>query len=64
MQTIAATNDVPVIPMHEYLGRNYTRGFLWWDHVHLTSYGHQLFAERLYQGLHEFELVPKPTNGN
>jgi lysophospholipase L1-like esterase len=37
---------VPVLPLHDFLGES-TRlgnGPLWWDQVHLTSYGHEVTA--------------------
>jgi lysophospholipase L1-like esterase len=48
MRHVAAANDVPLIEMHDYLKELYDSGFLWWDHVHPTPFGHRLIAERLY----------------
>lgn len=41
--------DVPVLPMHDFFGRTdiSSSGAIWWDTVHLTSYGQELAAEML-----------------
>ena len=41
--------DVEVLPLHHYLSGDEVKksGLLWWDHVHLTSYGQRLVAEWL-----------------
>jgi lysophospholipase L1-like esterase len=51
MRRVAASYGVPTIDMHAYLRRKYDEGFLWWDFVHLTDFGQQLFAERVYEEL-------------
>ena len=47
MRRVAEAEKVSVVDMHEHLARNEDRGFLWWDSVHLTTFGQSLFAERL-----------------
>ncbi|MCA8941512.1 MAG: SGNH/GDSL hydrolase family protein [Planctomycetes bacterium] len=47
---------VPVIDMQAKMDADRNRGFLWWDFVHLTSGGQQVFAENLAE-----ELVPLLT---
>jgi lysophospholipase L1-like esterase len=44
---VGKTYGVPVIDMQTYLAEKNGTGFLWWDFVHLTSYGQRLFAEKL-----------------
>ena len=44
---LAAELDVPVVDMQAELDAHRERGFLFWDAVHLTSFGHRLFAEAL-----------------
>lgn len=44
---IAGREDIPVIDLHNYLLERYDDGFLWWDYVHLTSYGHKIAGEYL-----------------
>jgi len=46
---VAKEFDVPVWDLHAYLNRDdvFDSGFVWWDHVHLTSYGHRLVAQWL-----------------
>jgi lysophospholipase L1-like esterase len=40
--------NIPVIDTHGYLLEQDRSGFLWWDQVHPTSYGHFLIAEKMY----------------
>ena len=47
MRRVAEELDVPLIDLHAYLGERSDTGFLWWDLVHPTSYGHHLIAARL-----------------
>jgi len=47
MRDVAKRIGIPVVEMHEYLKSRYDDGFLWWDYVHPTSYGHSLIAEYL-----------------
>jgi lysophospholipase L1-like esterase len=47
MRGVAEAGGVPVVDMHAHLAGQEDRGFLWWDSVHLTSFGQRLFAERL-----------------
>jgi len=57
MRDVAQRNDVPLVEMHRYLLTKSDVGFLWWDHVHLTSLGQRLFAEHLVEKLYEHHLV-------
>ena len=54
MDGVAAELDVPVVDMHAYLEAQEGTGFLWWDFVHLTSYGQRLMAERLLESVADF----------
>lgn len=47
MKAVGENKNVPVIDMHAYLKNNTNVGFLWWDSVHLTSFGHNFFAKQL-----------------
>jgi lysophospholipase L1-like esterase len=47
MRAAAAAEGVPVLDMHGHLLENQDRGFLFWDVVHMTSFGQRLAAERL-----------------
>jgi lysophospholipase L1-like esterase len=49
MMDVAAENNVPVLDLNDYLRQRYDSGFIWWDSVHMTSYGHKLAAEFLYE---------------
>ncbi len=50
---LAAELGLPVIDLHGYLVPLEDTGFLWWDKVHLTSYGQRLAADELYR-----EILP------
>ena len=47
MAAAAARHGVPLLDMHEALAQRRDEGLLWWDFVHLSSYGQSLFAEAL-----------------
>lgn len=57
MAEVGARLGVPVIDMHDYLARHWDDGFLWWDWVHLTSFGQRLFAEHLVDELERLGIV-------
>ena len=46
MRKISETHEVPCIDLDDYLARKeiYDSGFLWWDYIHFTSYGHKTAA--------------------
>ena len=47
MRLVAEQTDTPVCDMHSYFGEmaRADGGILWWDQVHMTSYGQKLAAE-------------------
>lgn len=47
VRTIAARYQRPVIDLHAYLAERRDAGFVWWDFVHLTSFGQRLVARKL-----------------
>jgi len=49
MQIVAKKYDIPVLDMQQYLGDRYDEGLIWWDKVHLTSFGHRLAADYLIE---------------
>jgi len=51
LRRLARQRGVQLVDMHAYLSDRYRRGFLWWDTVHLSSFGQRLFAERLVDAL-------------
>ena len=53
LETIAGDYGIPVIGLQEFLRKANREGFLWWDKVHLTSFGQSLVARRLHD-----ELLP------
>jgi lysophospholipase L1-like esterase len=59
MRRVAAANDLLLIDMPARLNDHYDDGFLWWDKVHLSSFGQSLFADVLMD-----ELAPVLTEGD
>jgi lysophospholipase L1-like esterase len=53
IREVARALDVPVIDAHAWLRQRRDSGFLWWDGIHLTSYGQRLLGEHVAS-----ELVP------
>lgn len=51
MRTVAEENQIQFIDMNHYLSLQNQRGILWWDHVHMTSFGYHLMAEKLLADL-------------
>ncbi len=47
MRQVGQETGVTVLDLHGYLVQNYDKGFLWWDSVHLTSFGQKLAADFL-----------------
>ena len=59
MKKVASQYHIPVIDLHEYLKSQADTGFIWWDHVHLTSYGQMLAASYIVAQLQTFAILPK-----
>lgn len=53
----AEKQGVPYVDLHAYLMAHIDKGFLWWDFVHPTSFGHKLIAQRLFQAIHTRNLL-------
>ncbi len=49
MRALGEELAVPVIDLQAWLSARHDQGFLWWDRVHLTSFGQELFAEGVLQ---------------
>jgi len=47
MKKVAKEFDIDVIDMHAWMKEHSRHGFLWWDTIHPTSFGHRLIAQRL-----------------
>lgn len=58
-----ARAGLPVIEMQSHLRQRADDGFLWWDWVHLTSFGQRVFAERLVDELVRLGLVQPDVAG-
>lgn len=62
MSTLAKEKNIPWIDLHGYLANTdvYDSGILWWDIVHLTSYGQKSAAEFITQGIIDnFKFIVK-----
>ena len=57
VRSLATRYGVAQVDMHDYLNNRYDDGFLWWDSVHLTSFGQRLFAKELERAV-EWILEP------
>jgi lysophospholipase L1-like esterase len=53
MRQVAEKFSIPVVDLHACLAKETDTGFLWWDFVHLTSYGQELAAQCLEKPLEE-----------
>jgi hypothetical protein len=51
MQEMGDRLAVPVVDLHGRLRALEGTGFVWWDKVHLTSYGQELAAGLLFDAL-------------
>jgi lysophospholipase L1-like esterase len=51
VRKVADRHGLPVIDLHAYLSDHKDDGFIWWDFVHLTSYGQLLVARKLANDL-------------
>lgn len=60
---LGAELGVQVLDMQGFLEQREDDGFLWWDKVHLTSYGQELVAEWLAGELEELVRASPPNPG-
>ena len=51
MSEVAKVNNKLSIDMNSYLRSQVESGFIWWDNVHMTSFGQELFAEEVVREL-------------
>jgi len=49
MREVAARLGIPLVEVHDALVAERDSGFLWWDRVHLTSYGQERLARLLVE---------------
>lgn len=57
MRELAEKRQIPYVELHRYMKERFDSGFLWWDFVHPTTYGHKLIADRIVLALREYGLV-------
>ena len=51
MREIAKKEGIPIIDLNGYLAGKDNSGLIWWDNVHLTTYGHELAGHFIYNNL-------------
>jgi lysophospholipase L1-like esterase len=51
MREVAGRHGIPVIDLHSPLAGHSLDGLLFWDIIHLTSFGHRLAAQVILEGL-------------
>lgn len=51
MKDVALSEHVRILDLHGFLKTKRDSGLLWWDEVHLTSYGQELTAQFIYDGI-------------
>ncbi len=49
MRALGRARSFPVVEMHQHLTHEEHSGFLWWDIVHLSDHGQDLFAKKVVQ---------------
>jgi lysophospholipase L1-like esterase len=54
MREVAKRLAIPVVEVHGRLAAESDSGFLWWDRVHLTSYGQERLARHLLEARAEW----------
>jgi lysophospholipase L1-like esterase len=47
MREVAQKNAITAIEMNNILKKRYDDGFPWWDNVHMSSFGQEIFAEEV-----------------
>jgi len=60
MRTVGIRHGVPVVELHAFLKTKYDCGFLWWDSVHPTSFGHRLIADCILGALDANRITMLP----
>jgi lysophospholipase L1-like esterase len=51
MREVGARNNILTIDLHAFIKDQTFKGILWWDYVHLTSFGQHLAGEYLFKQL-------------
>jgi lysophospholipase L1-like esterase len=55
LREVSENNKISLIDLQGYLDGEYDTGLLWWDNVHLTSYGQKIVGTYIYQAIFENE---------
>ncbi len=59
IRRVGEEEDVPVLNLHQSLLARRDEGFLWWDRVHFTDFGHEVMAEEVDR--HRENILPEPS---
>ena len=59
MKQLGSELHIPVIDLHNYLITKYDTGIIWWDFVHMTTYGHRLTAKFLSENISKYNDTPR-----
>lgn len=51
MRRVGQEYGVPVLDAHGFLKENRKAGIIWWDISHMTTFGHELMADYLYENI-------------
>lgn len=62
MREAARHTGTPIVDVHEALKADQDAGFLWWDRVHPTSFGHSLIARVLAGAVLDLGLICPSTS--
>ncbi|MBF0522631.1 MAG: SGNH/GDSL hydrolase family protein [Candidatus Omnitrophica bacterium] len=58
MRQVALRYNVPILDAQAFLAERHENGFLWWDWVHMSSFGHKLIAEFLTEAIANNHFIP------
>lgn len=58
MREVGKNEDIRILDLHGYLKKKNDTGILWWDDVHMTTYGHRLAGEFIYEGVKDLLASP------
>jgi lysophospholipase L1-like esterase len=57
IRAVAPRHGAALLEVHDALNARANEGFLWWDRIHLTSFGNELMAEEV--GLQRDVILPR-----
>jgi lysophospholipase L1-like esterase len=57
MKAVAKAHNLHVIDLHNYMIKHSDDGLMWWDVVHMTSFGQKVAAEGIVESVAEQNLI-------